>query len=56
MKQCHPLKYNHRLSYLVLDICVRTQSERKTGGGPVSLHVAYFYSILKLKYLLECAW
>jgi hypothetical protein len=34
MKQCHPLKHDHRLSCLVLDICGRTHSERKTGGGP----------------------
>ena len=34
IKQCHPIKHDHRLSYLVLDISVRTQFERKTGGGP----------------------
>jgi hypothetical protein len=59
MKQyCYPLKHDHRLSYLVLDICGRTQLERKIWGEvlPVSLHVAYLYSTLQWKYLLEFAW
>jgi len=34
MKKCHPLKHDYRLLYIVLDNGVRTQFERKTGGGP----------------------